>query len=311
MRRRMAVLASVAAVTACEVIATAPPASAAPPITSMGIYLKPDNNIPYNTGCFFGAAQAQQAGGQTFLATLQMGDPMTSGSSQGATMHTNSFQSTAVVQGATKNFAKGWWDCNNTTDNDNLYIAVGPTNHGSAATVNNGQAFGLAVEAVQGYLQSQGFTADISVRGGIDAELGFNSFNATYQWWLGHKSKSDTGIYNGGDANGCTESFNCWFGWTRENVWTIAHDAATPQIYNASDMANDWYQVALWASQNGHFATFRGSLSQHTACHQPGQSCPAQLDSTPLNSWNWLYLVLQQNAGTAQTPMFMSDFMWT
>lgn len=310
------VLAAVVAPAGAALVQASPAAASVPypPITSVGIYVHDiAGNATYDLGCFFGYQQAQNSGSQTFLAILDFGRPTLEGGSQGASLFRGSTKNTSQIAESVKDFSRGWWDCNNTTANDNLWIAMGTSNYGANVTPEHGAAWGNAVELVRNYINTSGWNADISARGAIDAEMSWGPPDASWEWWLGFNSTSTSAVYDFGDASGCSwtgVTSACDNGWTREDIWHVAQDAATPQIYSTTGHnAGQWYWMSRWALTNVNEPVFfRGALSQEAACGQ-SPPCPGA-DNTPHQSYAQLYNALSQNSATAQQPSFMVNFMW-
>lgn len=316
-RRGTALLAGSLALSSGSLLGQATPAAAAvpyPPITSVGYYISDiESTQMYDLGCWYGAAQANQSGGQNLLALLFYGATTTVDGQYGATLWGAPNRKIADIDVSAKNCARGWWDCNNTTANDNLYIALGPSNQGSYVNEDHGAAWGAGVETVRSYLSNSGFSADISARGAADIELDWSAPTNAWRWWLGHHSQSSSAVYNAGDAAGCSTTSmatNCNNGWTRADIWNISQDAVAPQIYSTTGSnAQQWYWNSRWAVANGHGGLlFRSSLSQYGACQQVG-GCSGT-NNTPTQSFSQLYSALAQNGSTAQTPMFMTNVYW-
>jgi hypothetical protein len=179
------------------------------------------------------------------------------------------------------------------------------------------------------------YSGKISVRGGFDAEAGWNT-NATTRGWIdgyrAHVDYVDTAnfYYDFGSCDGCpfqvVDIYNpdpnisnpvTGGDWRAEDQWWVAYNYAAfplPEIYLTNGAnATQWYVMSRYArDKHGNIWPVRGAMTEWGACqydaaHGNNQCISAHLDNTPSAGWGQLQAALNHDPLTVQPLDWSTD----
>lgn len=277
-------------------------------------------------GCELGTRDKNTPGTQDNVVILTFGQPWFQNNTYGALMWGTGggtqFISTAQIAEAAKQFGKGYWVCVGSDTASQLYLAIGTSNYGNHVTYTHGQVWAQMVNDVGAWLNANGYSGQVKIRGANDMELDWNSPSITHAWVNGYASAYQYPLYNFGDAAGCPSptypNWDCGTSarpeWTSEDVWYISWGAAPayplPQIYTTNGVqAGQWYYLSLYSHTNhNNRMMIQGSLTQSQACQQRG-GCSG-MNNTPNQGWLQLWNVLNSDTRTAQSLRWSTDMKW-
>lgn len=249
------------------------------------------------------------------IVVLAFGRPRHRLGRWGASLFSNGFHSTSVIERAGHAYAWGYWRCAGRATQTRLQVALGTSNYGREVTSRHGRAWARMVNDANEWLHEKGLDSKVSFAGASDIELGWNGPAASKRWVRGYDSAARWPFYNFGDAAGCPPRGRCLGGWTQEDVWYVSWGARSawplPQIYTPSgSMALQWYRLSLYSYQrHGMRMTIAGALSQRAACRQSDDRC-AGIDNSPGRAWSQLHRLLNQDSRTAQELPWVTDLHW-
>jgi hypothetical protein len=205
------------------------------------------------------------------------------------------------------NFLLGYWNCH-TSKSPSIILVIGDANVYTYSNNTNAYWMGQVVDAVDGWLQSNGWSGLEYAVAGSDTETEWASYSPTVAYLQTvYDNEGAAWIYDFGDAGGCSTSSyssggSCNNGWTQSQVLSISWGEPwadpLPEIYNQLDaQAEQWYEISLGslAAGEGPLA-FDAELTQYTACEQVG-GCTG-VDNTPAVGWAELYDIMYNNANT-------------
>ncbi len=198
----------------------------------------------------------------------------------------------------------------NQVRNPDLHIIVTTTNSklgkadNSALTDEHGIQWAHMIKNINDVLKPKyGFA--VAAYGGYDAEPDWSSYPATLDWAEGY-NQAAYAYYNIGSCEGCArhEPRNDWetnypykFRTTQRTYhlsWGLRWARAVPQIYHR-DYALEWYNVARYASEQGHNMQFPAIMSSctTTSCTidntSPWQNTGQDDWLSPLQAWQAMY----------------------
>jgi hypothetical protein len=277
-------------------------------------------------GCELGTHDKNTPGAQDNVVILAFGQPWFQNNTYGTQMWKvgggTQFISTTQIADAAQQFGKGYWVCVGSDTGSQLHLAIGTSNYGGHVTYNHGQAWAQMVNAVGAWLNTNGYSSQVKIRGASNMELDWNSPSTTRAWIDGYASAYQYPLYNFGDAAGCPSpaypNWNCGTSaypeWTSEDVWYISWGAPPayplPQIYTTDGVqAGQWYYLSLYSytNHNGRM-TIQGSLTQYQACQQRG-GCSGT-NNAPNQGWLQLWDALNSDTRTAQSLRWSTDMKW-
>ncbi len=214
-------------------------------------------------------------------------------------------------------------------------------------TAEHATSWGDEVVAVADWVNNEGWGGDVDVWGGMDAELAFNSGQATRTWALNFSNAADDFYLDFGACENCTSCNtpgqsmgpfppNFPYEWTCEERYDVAWGEPNtypttgmpmPEIYNTGGgNATQWYTLSLLGHQNysqGQPGTpgyvdgaigFIGALTQSNACQEVG--CQAGTNNDPNTGFDQLYSALLADPRTVprNNPypfmVWSSDMSW-
>ena len=292
--------------------AVAAPAFAAPAPTVSRYMKTTATQTLYDEGCRQGSTTPS---GRVVLDFRQ---PASSGSTYGTIIFgSNTFRSIAEIETAAQWWLAGFWNCAPT--GSFVRLAIGTNNYRGATGYGHGQAWANMIDRLNAFVDAPpSWSSKVTVRGAIDAELGWNTAAATRAWTNGYRDAYAVPSYywNYGDAAGCPPYGGCSNGWTQEDVYYVAwgNSAAfpLPEIYCESCYVGDgrggqsaqWASLSLYAYLNhGKPMNVLGSMTQWGAA---GSCCT----NTPAQGWNQLNADLNSDSRTAQTLESSTDVTW-
>ncbi len=197
-------------------------------------------------------------------------------------------------------------------------------------TGNEARAWSHFVLQVKAALSST-VLAHVSLSGGINAEIGWNSGTVTRAWADAFDASDNLSYYAVDDSSGCPKNdrTNCVSGgqsWKLDDAYYVAWRATGaltyPEIYDPDPATGTSASAQQWANMSrygvnqyaGGYIYFEGALSQRVACDQSQAdqtTCKNKLIyNTPAESYNQLYTQLATNSSTALTPPFVADIQY-
>ncbi len=205
------------------------------------------------------------------------------------------------ITAASKAFAYGFYKCSGYSK---LELAIGTNNSGSYnVNANGGSVWASETQNVMN--ATTGYAAQVSILGASDMEPGYATASVTRSWVDGYMGRSGRpAFWSYSSANGCSiySDKACDNGWTKDDLHYVSWTGSAypvPQIYNDTN-AKQWNSI----SNVSGYMTFRGSLSQHSACAQRGYACSGT-NFTSTESWEAL------NAATGQQPPYSMNIRYT
>lgn len=279
-------------------------APAAPAPTTSRYMATVNRTTLYNEGCSMGSAALSG------IVILDYGEPWTSGSTQGTYDYGSAFVSDSSIIDAAEGFLDGFWNCSPSTPT--LRLAIGTSNYGSQVGSAAGQAWGSAVNSLNGYISSKGYGSQEYARGAIDAEPGWDTeYSRTSAWIDGYNAATSTPLYDYGSADACPYSGyngNC-DGWGQHGLWYVSWGNTdgypVPEIYQWS-MADQWYYESVYSStseSNGRLG-FLGTMTQYAACGCGGSTY------SPAQGFDTLQNLLNGDSRTSYTMSYSTDISW-
>lgn len=277
----------------------------------------------YNAGYALGQRDLGLSGTQNSSVILDFGSPYYNGTSYGTTGR-GRFMSVNDVRLAAVAFAHGYYIGAGADITSQLTIIIGVNNYNGSGYVdyNDGRAWSFLVHDVASDIVSNGYSSQVSSRGGYDAEPDFSSTTAANNWMSGYISAytSPYYVYDYGAASGCRTSGttatpgSCNNSWTQENIrymsWGASPAIPLPEIYATSGAnANQWQQISLYSYlAYGSRIGISSPLSEYGACQQHG-GCSG-IDNTASTAWSQLWNALNGDTRTAQNLTWSDDISW-
>jgi hypothetical protein len=273
---------------------------------------------------------SQASNGESGLVILDFGEPWQDSQGNYGTLLPNypdaaHFVSTTTIAIDAEWFLWGYGQC--AKGNQMLLLGVGTNNAGSNVTQGQGNAWAMAVNNVNGWIMSQGFSNREYAVGASDIEVEYNSPATTQTWVNGYASSARSVYFDYGDASGCPEDDSstnrpCSNNWMQGDVvnaaWANGAGIASPQIYNTQgDQAKAWQSLDYYARTNSNSSPnpsgsmpIAGSLTQWGACHAQGHTCDPTTENSPDQGWQQLNTALTSSQVTTQNLPFSSDITW-
>jgi hypothetical protein len=277
---------------------------AAPAPTTSRYMATTNYSTLYNEGCSMGSA------GLSGIVILDYGQPWTSGSTQGTYDYGSAFVSDSAIVSAAEGFLDGFWNCSGPSPQ--LRLAIGTSNYGSEVSNAAGQSWGSAVNTLNTYISSKGYSSQEYARGAIDAEPGWDTeFTRTSGWIDGYNTATSAPLYDYGSADDCPYSGfsgNC-DGWGQHGLWYVSWGNTdgypVPEIYQWS-MADQWYYESVYSStneSNGRLG-FLGTMTQYAAC-----GCGSGT-YTPAQGFDTLQNLINGDSRTSYAMSYSTDITW-
>lgn len=276
----------------------------------------------YNAGYALGQRDLGLAGSQNDSVILDFGSPYYNGTSYGTT-GMGRFMSVNDVRLAADAFADGYYVGTGTDTGSILTIMIGTNNYNGYDYVdyNDGRAWSFLVQDVASDLVTDGYSSQVTARGGNDIEPDYSTVTAADNWMSGYISAYTAPyyVYDYGAASGCQASGStsspglCNNSWNQDSVRYVAWGASPavplPEIYTTSGVsANQWQQISLYSYlAYGTRMTISSPLSQSGACSQKGCS---GTNNTPSAAWSQLWNGLNGDSRTAQNLVWSDDISW-
>ena len=249
---------------------------------------------------------------------LDFGQPWWNGSSYGTILYgSNTFRSIDQIETAAQWWLEGFWDCS--PAGAFVRLAVGTSNYRGSTTYGHGHAWANMIDRLNGFVNAPpSYASKETVRGAIDAELGWNTAAATRTWATGYRDAyaSPSFYWDYGDAAGCPPYGSCSNGWTSEDVFFVAWGNSPafplPEIYCETCYSGDahggqsrqWYRLSLYAAtEHAKPMDVLGSMTQWAAA---GSCCT----NTPSQGWSQLQRDLNSDSRTAQELESSTDITW-
>ena len=325
------------------------------PSTAISYYVKePNTQQALNLGTQAGIRDRSLPGIQQSLVILVFGQPLAEPNTPNPTFNNDRTYGTGLVEGEfasfqeiaayAKEFARGYYVGATGDVGSTLRLVLGPNNFGETGRYIKA-GYGVlwadqVVDEVATYLRVSEVGQQVSVAGGGDFELTYNSFNRTKTLLDGYASATDVIFYNFGNAAGCSTSTATdegtvegicspgrleWQGdsntlpvndWTQAHVWYLSASPfkareAIPQIYNIGGVnAQQWNMISLHGlNHQTSRVNFAGVLSQAGACAQrPNASGCAGANNGPQEAYRQLYDTLSE--GVKQRPTYSTDIRY-
>ncbi|MGH2449650.1 MAG: hypothetical protein ACRDFS_13750 [Chloroflexota bacterium] len=227
----------------------------------------------------------------------------------GAMNWSNTFVPGANIENCTEQFAEGYYGGTGPNTVAHLRIALGTSNYATPTEFPSyaaGQAWGDFAVAAWTWIYDNGYSKQVDVAAGYDAELAWDSYSGTLSFEQGWNSATTGLIYDFGDAEGCPPSGSCANGWTVPDVVSVAFSGGTdnwplPEIYDTNGAnALQWANLA----SNGIDSGIQGVMTQSGACSQM-RGCSGT-NNTPTQGWSQLSADLGANSNL----IFSSDICW-
>ena len=293
-------------------------------LTSTSYYMITiDPQFNYDLGCEIGTRDAQKSGAQDSVVVLDFSYPVcNTDSSFGADLFGFGPVSLSSIATASKNFALGYYQCSAADTESNLVIGIGTNNKptscdSSQELTDHGTAWGIMVNQVNQWLQSNGLYGQVQAYGASDIEIGWNTPTLSRAWITGYEKVNAYPLIHFGDAAGCPYEdrpyLPCNGDWTPEDVWYVSWGASAsiplPLIYLTNGVhAQQWAYLSQYgASEHGSRMDFTGVFTQSQACAQ--WSCNGT-DNTPEEAYAQLYYELNRYPSTAQELNWSTDIRW-
>lgn len=278
----------------------------------------------YNAGYALGQRDLGLTGTQNSSVILDFGSPYYNGTSYGTTGR-GRFMSVNDVRLAVVAFAHGYYVGTGTDTSSQLTIITGVNNSGSTyIDYNDGRAWSFLIQNIASDFVTNGYSSQVSSRGGIDAEPDYSTATASSNWMSGYTSAytSPYYVYDYGAASGCPQSGStatagsCNNSWTQYNVWYMSWGASPalplPEIYATSGAnAKQWQQLSLYSYlAYGAKMGISSPLSEYQACQQKGGCAVLGIDNTASAAWSQLWTYLNADTRTAQNLVWSDDISW-
>jgi hypothetical protein len=300
---------------------TVTPTTNAPPPHSTSLYMRTvDQQTLYNLGCAQGERDLNLPGTQDSVVVLDFGQPTDDASGYGANLFGMGPATLDKIEIAVEQFAVGYLACVGIDTTSHLRIGVGTSNYGNKVYYMHGKNWAKMVNAINTWLQNQGYFSRVDAAGASDLELGWNSPTATRDWVDGYDSSNQYILLNYGDANGCPTlafpDWDCLDPWTQDDVWYISFGVGAsyplPLIYATDDgNAQQWYLLSLYAFLiHGTRMDIQGAFTQWQACQQFPSGCGTGLDNSPAQGWTQLWTELNSDDRTSQGLKWSTDIKW-
>jgi len=249
---------------------------------------------------------------------------------------TGSLVSVDQIEAAAKAWADGYWSCK-LSETAKVTLAIATSNNGNEVNATHGREWAGMINRIGSYIQNEGYRPQIAIAGATNIELLWNGPDATIAWVDGYESVNNHAFYNVGACEGCPyarrplpDPNQAIFGidWTLEDIWYVSWGSPAarplPQIYATSGVnAEQWQYLADWALNiKGSRMRFAGSFTQRQACDtldNPAPDCTGEdgelgtnddRNNTPEEGWRHLWIQLNRDDDTGQTPPFATDVNW-
>lgn len=290
----------------------------------------------YDRGCDLADGLYQQGSTNNQAVILDFGGAAISGGSQGASLWSgggHQFESTSWVAGRIEQFGLGWYHCSSASPF--LTVIAGIHTDTGNLTASHATAWANMVDDINTWMASQGISWQVLTMGGIDIESGFAATQTEVTDWVdAYSAAGGAFVYDFGDAAGCptnaqytaSPGYQCNRSWSQNKYWYWSHGCAAcgalPEIYNqtvvtlgngnASDPnAQQWEGIRRYGywEKGSDPIYLSGSVTQHTACAQPGHSCPG-VNNTATTGWTHLHNSMGYYTPIETFLAWSTDFMW-
>ncbi|MBI2781459.1 MAG: hypothetical protein HYX55_06665 [Chloroflexi bacterium] len=310
-------------------VAGAPPATAeaaSAPLKTVSRYMTTLNSSTlYDEGCAQGTKAWQTFAAQSLVVVLDFGTPVkfTDGS-WGASMWGAPNQRTSAIRDAVKWYATGFHQCSAEDNSDQLRLAVGTSNDGSAVAATSGadahgRAWATMINELQAWVAGRSEGQTVSFAGANDIEPGFGDPDDARAWVKGYDAVTNWQLYDFGSADGCSStaitSYECGTSahpaWSAEDLWFVSWGASVawplPEIYvnpppGNPIQAKQWYWVSKYSvAVHGSRLLFKGAFTEYAADSST---------NTAAQGWTQLYTQVNADSSTATTPAWSTDITW-
>ena len=192
-----------------------------------------------------------------------------------------------------------------------LVLVVGTTNYGQYAGGQHGAAWAALVDDVARKLPK------IDVRGGLDAEQGYATAQATRSWVEAYDASGTRPYINFGACICPPAPAQPANGWTREDVYAVSVGDGSaevlPEIYaTKGGNARAWGRMVAWSKQEHPDQPIRiiGAMTEAGACAgPPRRSCPG-IDLEPRPAWVQLTAALNLTADAGPDLRYLTDISY-
>ncbi len=274
----------------------------------------------YRAGYVVGQRDWAGAPGDIFRSVLDFYGPMKVGGVFGASGE-GRFLSTAKIQRAVLNYAKGWFNATRPNKDVKLKIIVGTSNSPfknptyRALTAEHGQAWAKLTAAINAELKTRGYAAQVSAVGGMDIEADWSTPTEVKDWRAGYGSGE---FVNFGDAGVCPQdgksrlkpaSCGGLGPWKQDDIIAVSGSTVIPEIYSTGGrQARQWQTISLYAAEHtGKPLPIEAPMSQTRMCFdhpdvdaKTGKIITA-LCNTSGAAWSQLDAALKGNLKTSQS----------
>jgi hypothetical protein len=313
-----------------------------PPATTSWYMDTVDTEMVRRMGCETGIAFYTRDMEQTGIVVLFFGGPFSNNDQDNLRYGTRlpggrKFVSLDQIEEAARAWTDGFWACTDGSRRFNVRLAIATSNDGNEVNVTHGREWAGMINRIGSYIQNEGYRPQIAIAGATNIELLWNGPDATIAWVDGYESVNNHAFYNVGACEGCPyasrplpDPNQAIFGidWTLEDIWYVSWGSPAarplPQIYATSGVnAEQWQYLADWALNiKGSRMRFAGSFTQRQACDtldNPEPDCTGEdgklgtnddRNNTPEEGWRHLWIQLNRDDDTGQTPPFATDVNW-
>ncbi|MEW5873112.1 MAG: hypothetical protein AB1894_27885 [Chloroflexota bacterium] len=191
-----------------------------------------------------------------------------------------------------------------------LTVVVG-VNSSRSLSQNHGSNWGLMINDLNSWAGQYGYSGQVRIVGGIDAETNWRSPSESREWANGYSLTSYYRAYNFGTASGCPLDLpstepqyqnptpqTCPTvqgptpAWTQDDVYYVSWMGdmwPLPEIYNTVGAnADQWYRIGLYSKlKYNNTMHFYGSLTQFYACEQQRDPITKQLPADCIGTNNY------------------------
>jgi hypothetical protein len=304
-----------------------------------------------------GCSRAQAAlANQDIVVILDFFYPYTGGDGKhpddGVILDDGSYHYLGDVEDAVDDFIQGFMAPSCYVSGSHLTVVMGVNNSnyqgGDYVTEEHGTEWAQTVNDVLWNVGTWGWATQVTVWGGIDAEMAYNSGQATLAWALGFSEAESSEWYlDFGTCEDCLTQCtspgqslaSTPYPWTCQQIYDVARgepsnptaSRAMPEIYNTGGYnATEWYNLSLFGHEHYTYATptdpyvdgairFSGALTQWNACQEDQgtlQQCDPSVENDPNTGFDQLYSALLADPRTdpQNSPypfmVWSSDMSW-
>ena len=280
----------------------------------------------YDLGCDLGENVTSGTRPGQAVVFLHFGAPTYIAASKryGSVIFPSGTRSTSTLRiDAVQQYAQGYWACSPV--NTRLVIVATTSNFGSGVTRAHGVAWGNMVDAANAYLRNSSSAGEqVLVYGGTDIELPWSTPAVARRWVDGYASATARFLYVDGEASGCPPAGGtCNNTWSNADVryvnWGVKPAYPVPQIYREDGIqAEQWQRLSLFSADTfGSPMTFRGAMTQQSACFDTGQACGHDTSgvgddtrNAPAQGWLQLYDEINADPDTKGNVRYSTDVRW-